>query len=381
MSKTRQKYIFDEEFVGPVRPGDNKIDVSTETYDGVIAPSRPAPDITPTVEQKPMVPGASKPITPSQSDTVSGDLSSEPAFAPSTTADSRELTGSEKYEQMYHQYMEEYLGRDPFEYDVDADEIYKIYRDQALKSADRARRDTVAQAAGLTGGYGSSYAAAAGSNAYNDIVSGVDDIIPELYDAAYSRYVNDGNALRQKATDAAGYASVLKQQEAADKYPAGTVDVDAWNMEQKMKTTAGLNDYKGENDTGATLYDEVMRIYAGKKTGSNSDVKDKYVGEGVNKSLDEIRAELMSWQYDDADGKRKLLSYDEVEYLVNSVATSRLFDALSNMVATDGTTLGTYMDGLEGKPGEEIWSALEAFTDKSGEKLTEDEISLLITMM
>ncbi|MBQ5634229.1 MAG: hypothetical protein IIV11_05025, partial [Clostridia bacterium] len=294
---------------------------------------------------------------------------------------SRELTGSEKYEQMYHQYMEEYLGRGPFEYDVNADEIYKIYRDQALKSADRARRDTVAQAAGLTGGYGSSYAAAAGSNAYNDIVSGVDDIIPELYDAAYSRYVNDGNALKQKATDAAGYATVLKQQEAADTYPAETVDVDAWNMEQKMKTTVGLNDYKGENDTGATLYDEVMRIYAGKKTGSNSDVKDKYVGEGVNKSLDEIRAELMSWQYDDADGKRKLLSYDEVQYLVNSVATSRLFDALSNMVATDGTTLGTYMDELEGQSGEEVWSALEAFTDKSGEKLTEDEISLLITMM
>lgn len=296
-----------------------------------------------------------------------------------TTAPTVEPTGSDKYLAMQKEYIEKYLGRDPFEYDVNADEVYKIYRDQALKQADRARRDTVAQAAGLTGGYGSSYAAAAGSAAYNDVMEGVDAIIPELYEAARARYENEGTEMLNKATMAGTYGAMLAEEN------GGTVsDEDvraAWQMEQKMKTAKGLFDYQGDNDTGATTYDEAMRIYAGVATGSNKDVDEEYLGEHKDYTEAEIRNDLMSWKYLDADGKETTLSYDEVDYLTNQIMATRELQALYNMVSADGTTLEAYTRALEGKSATEIWDALEKFRDKSGYALTEDQIGRIMEGM
>ena len=305
-----------------------------------------------------------------------------PITAPTTnptTAPTTEPTGSDKYLAMQKEYIEKYLGRDPFEYDVNADEVYKIYRAQALKQADRARRDTVAQAAGLTGGYGSSYAAAAGSAAYNEVMEGVDAMIPELYEAAKARYDTEGAEMLDKANMAGSYAAMLQLEENGGYNPEG--DKSAWELEQKMKTSKGLFDYNGDNDTGATTYDEAMRIYAGVATGSNKDVDEDYLGEHKDYTEAEIRNDLMRWKYLDADGKEKTLSYDEVNYLTNQIMATRELQALYNMVSADGKTLEAYTRALEGKSATEIWDALEKFRDKSGYALTEDQIDRIMEGM
>ncbi len=307
------------------------------------------------------------------------DQNQQKETTPPASVDTTELTGSDKYLQMQKEYIEKYLGRDPFEYDVNADEVYKIYRDQALKQADRARRDTVAQAAGLTGGYGSSYAAAAGSAAYNDVMEGVDAMIPELYEAAKARYNAEGAEMLDKANMAGSYAAMLQLEENGGYTPES--DKAAWEMEQKLKTAKGLFDYEGDNDTGATTYDEAMRIYAGVATGSNKDVDEDYLGEHKDYTEAEIRNDLMSWKYLDADGKEKTLSYDEVNYLTNQIMATRELQALYNMVSADGTTLEAYTRALEGKSATEIWDALEKFRDKSGYALTEDQIGRIMEGM
>ena len=56
-------------------------------------------------------------------------------------------------------------------------------------------KDTMAQAASLTGGYGSSYASLAGQASYNDWMSRLMDVLPELEKTAYGRWMDRGDEL------------------------------------------------------------------------------------------------------------------------------------------------------------------------------------------
>ena len=84
----------------------------------------------------------------------------------------------------------------PFSYDPEADELYRQYRDSYLQAGRRAMADTAATSAALTGGYGSSYAATAGAQAYGDRLSQLSEALPKLADLAYDRYRGDAEDLR-----------------------------------------------------------------------------------------------------------------------------------------------------------------------------------------
>jgi hypothetical protein len=56
-------------------------------------------------------------------------------------------------------------------------------------------QDTMGQAAAMTGGYGSSYASAAGNQAYQSYLSQLNDVVPELYGMALDRYNAEGSEL------------------------------------------------------------------------------------------------------------------------------------------------------------------------------------------
>jgi hypothetical protein len=55
-----------------------------------------------------------------------------------------------------------------------------------------AMQDTMGQASAMTGGYGNSYAATAGNQAYQASLQNLNDIVPELYQMAYDRYNQEG---------------------------------------------------------------------------------------------------------------------------------------------------------------------------------------------
>ena len=56
-------------------------------------------------------------------------------------------------------------------------------------------QDAMGQAAAMTGGYGNSYAASVGNQAYQASLSQLNDVIPELYQMAYDRYNQEGQNL------------------------------------------------------------------------------------------------------------------------------------------------------------------------------------------
>lgn len=79
-------------------------------------------------------------------------------------------------------------NKKPFSYDLNGDIIYHQYADIYGRNAEKAMKNTVGQVSSLSGGYGNSYAQTAGQQAYADTMSGLNDIIPELYNLAYNKY-------------------------------------------------------------------------------------------------------------------------------------------------------------------------------------------------
>lgn len=87
------------------------------------------------------------------------------------------------------------MNRGEFSYDVNKDKLYQQYRDLYAQMGRSAMEDTMGRAAALTGGYGSTYSQNAGQQAYNAYLQKLNEVVPELYNAAYNRYNQEGQNL------------------------------------------------------------------------------------------------------------------------------------------------------------------------------------------
>ena len=82
-----------------------------------------------------------------------------------------------------------------FSYDLTGDALYNQYKDQYTQLGKQAMQDTIGQASALTGGYGNSYAATVGNQAYQGYLGKLNDKIPELYQLALQKYQVEGDDL------------------------------------------------------------------------------------------------------------------------------------------------------------------------------------------
>lgn len=80
------------------------------------------------------------------------------------------------------------LNRKKFSYDFNADPLYQQYKDQYTQLGNQAMKNTVASAAAMTGGYGNSYGVTAGAQANQAYLQQLNNVIPELYNAALQKY-------------------------------------------------------------------------------------------------------------------------------------------------------------------------------------------------
>lgn len=93
--------------------------------------------------------------------------------------------------------LDSWKNRKDFSYDFNTDPMYQQYRDQYMLVGQQAMRDTMGQAAALTGGYGNSYAQMVGQQAYDNYLSRLNEIIPTLRGQAYDMYNAEGDRLAQ----------------------------------------------------------------------------------------------------------------------------------------------------------------------------------------
>ena len=75
-----------------------------------------------------------------------------------------------------------------FRYDAASDPVYQAYAERYLTQGRAAMEDTLGRAAALTGGYGSTYAESAAQQAYGTYLQRLNNVLPELYSAAYKRH-------------------------------------------------------------------------------------------------------------------------------------------------------------------------------------------------
>lgn len=102
-----------------------------------------------------------------------------------------------EYQSTYADQIQELLNQalnpQKFSYDPNIDPLYKQAAERYQQQGQLAMRDTMGQAAALSGGFGNSYAQTVGQQAYQGYLQGMNDMLPEFQEAAYRKYLNDQN--------------------------------------------------------------------------------------------------------------------------------------------------------------------------------------------
>lgn len=139
----------------------------------------------------------------------------------------------------------EILNREDFSYNPETDPLYSQYRKQYVREGNRATQDALGTAAAASGGIPSSYAATAAAQAGNYYSAQLTDKIPELYELAYNKYLNDYNmqlsdlGVLQGAeqSDYSKYLNQLEQYNTDREFDYGTW-LDEYNLARDRLQTA-----------------------------------------------------------------------------------------------------------------------------------------------
>ena len=150
------------------------------------------------------------------------------------------------YEGQLAELYDQIVNRDKFRYDLNADMLYQQYKNQYMDLGQQAMRDTMGQAAGLTGGYGSTYAQNVGQQAYQSYLQRLNDVAPELYDRAFNTWLNEGNEMVRN------YG--LLQDRADDEYQKYLNDYNQWAANRDYALNAEQMAYNRGRDAWATQY-------------------------------------------------------------------------------------------------------------------------------
>ena len=111
------------------------------------------------------------------------------------------------------------LNRKKFSYDLNGDALYQQYKDNYINQGKMAMMDTMGQAAAMTGGYGNSYAATVGNQAYQASLQNLNNIVPELYKLALESYNAEGDRLNNNL-NVLGTDRQLEENSYSNKYNA-----------------------------------------------------------------------------------------------------------------------------------------------------------------
>ena len=146
--------------------------------------------------------------------------------------------------------MDQISNRKKFTYDVGSDALYNQYKDRYIQQGKLAMKDTMGQAAALTGGYGSTYGQQVGQQAYDAHLQKLGDVIPDLYQMAYARYADEGSAN--------AIVGALRD----DEYNRYRDDLGDWNYEQELAAKKEQQEYERGIYEQELAYEKQQQAYA-----------------------------------------------------------------------------------------------------------------------
>lgn len=103
-----------------------------------------------------------------------------------------------KYKKNIDNITKSILNRDNFSYNMNADALYNMYKDQYMQQGNYDMRNAMGESAGMTGGMVSSAGITAGESAYQQDLNALNDKVPELYERALSKYNYETTDLQNK---------------------------------------------------------------------------------------------------------------------------------------------------------------------------------------
>lgn len=163
-------------------------------------------------------------------------------------------------------------NRPAFQYDAAADPLYQSYKDQYVHQGKRAMEDTMGQAAGLTGGYGSTYSQSVGNQAYNEYLTKLSAQIPVLAQQARAAYDAEGQRMMDRYNLARGVADTTYAQgrdALGDiRYNQEYADQLAYQDWQKQQAQQQW-DYKVAQESKSQAYEMAMQMISTGQTPSN----------------------------------------------------------------------------------------------------------------
>lgn len=165
-------------------------------------------------------------------------------------------------------------GKKPV-YNPYEDPIYQNYKDQYIQGGKMAMQDTMANAAALSGGYGNSYAATAGNQAYQQYLSQLNNVIPELAQLAYERYQDEITGKRNNLNTLQGLEDAA--------YGRYRDTVSDWNTERDYLT--GRYDTEYSRDYGA--YRDSVSDWESDRAFNYQKERDRIADEQWQKNFDE----------------------------------------------------------------------------------------------
>ena len=99
-----------------------------------------------------------------------------------------------------------------FNYNYSTDPTYQQYKRLYETGARRASENAQANAAAVSGGYGSSWATTAGESAYADYMGGLDNVVNSLYTQALNSNTDDTNSMYSQLQNLMQAESQAQQQ-------------------------------------------------------------------------------------------------------------------------------------------------------------------------
>lgn len=163
-------------------------------------------------------------------------------------------------------------NRPAFQYDAATDPLYQSYKDQYVHQGKRAMEDTMGQAAGLTGGYGSTYSQSVGNQAYNEYLTKLSAEIPVLAQQARAAYDAEGQRMMDRYNLALNEANTAYAQGRDalgdiryDKEYADQLAYQEWQKQQAQQQW----DYKVSQESKSQAYEMAMQMISTGQTPSN----------------------------------------------------------------------------------------------------------------
>ena len=193
----------------------------------------------------------------------SGDRAYQQALAALQSARENAPSYAGTYDGQLQELYEQIVNRDSFRYDLNADALYRQYKDQYINQGQMAMMDAMGQAAALTGGYGSSYGQSVGQQTYQQYLKGLNDQIPELYSLALDRYNREGQQLQNQYAMLGDLRDEEygRYQDALAEYWRG---VDDYRQQADEAYDRGYtnwyNAYRMGADARSTAYDRLMDL-------------------------------------------------------------------------------------------------------------------------